>query len=395
MFDKITDGLYVALVWIGNVLRIHGKALMFGVVVAGASLASMKHIYDFASFFNAGAFAYGFMVAMELGFIGATVIYSLESMAEDAKKEKHEGNAFWRWINSLFSGGATDLRTRTRNMLATCVGVLFLLQYIMNTFSSYLWLRQNHPTFVDVEASWFAALYGVGFIQNPDFQVMVNEVISIVLAHIAGATLPFLAFFFSKAVALAVSESRGKADYDALYAPVGGSSPDPEADDLCEGEGLSEEGFKAAWDLMEGSGITVPGRGFEEDREGPFPTEGDLELYPDGEKPIFEGIYGLQGPEDVSEVAKDLMEEKGVTILEVGVEESDKATSPPGELTSITLDEAEEFAEVTGGLDEVEGEREPPQPAQEEEDVTSPDLPSPGPEFVEDSGGGGDGFRGE
>lgn len=167
---------------------------VFGIIVAGSSLASMAHIYNFAMYFNFPFFAGMFMIAMELALVGTTIIYSRQNiLATEVKDERNWWEKLWH--------PKKDPVIAIRKFANFAIIVFWVCVYIMNVASAYIYLNQHFPDFLTREAVWLGKVF---FIPLP------ADILSIILCHVAAGILPFSAFIFGKMIALTVAQKEMK-----------------------------------------------------------------------------------------------------------------------------------------------------------------------------------------
>jgi len=170
--------------------------IMFAIIVVGFSLASMAHVFTFAKFFNLPFFAGMFMVAMELGLIGTTIIFSMRDMLAT---EELDPRPWWR----RFLKPKKDPVLSARRFGTLAVFVIFVSLYIINVFSAFYYYSTVHAAAFAETATFMSTLF---------FITISPEWLMKILAHIAAGILPFGAYTFGKMVALHIAQKRQEKD---------------------------------------------------------------------------------------------------------------------------------------------------------------------------------------
>ena len=189
---KYTEFLRKFFKWFGS----HFVIIMFAIIVIGFSLASMAHVFTFAKFYNLPFFAGMFMVAMELGLIGTTIIFSMRDMLAVEEIDKR---AWWR----RFLKPKKDPVLSARRFGTLAVFVIFISLYIINVFSAFYYYSTFHAAAFAETATFMSTLF---------FITISPEWLMKILAHIAAGILPFGAYTFGKMVALHIAQKRQEKD---------------------------------------------------------------------------------------------------------------------------------------------------------------------------------------
>jgi hypothetical protein len=180
--------------WFGSWFGSNFVIIMFAIIVVGFSLASMAHVFTFAKFYNLPFFAGMFMVAMELGLIGTTIIFSMRDMLQI---EHVDPRPWWK----RFFKPKKDPVLSARRFGNVAVFVIFISLYVINVFSAYYYYSTVQATVFEKVASSISTLF---FITIPVDWLMK------ILAHVAAGILPFGAYTFGKMVALHIAQKRTK-----------------------------------------------------------------------------------------------------------------------------------------------------------------------------------------
>lgn len=193
------------------------RVYLFVVVVLGVSLASMSHIYRFMAQFVVFPFSVGSTIAIELAFVATAVVYTLRLIEEREAGNKEAGfKSFW---GMLLRGDTKNPLEKARGLVWSSIPIFFILLYVINVFSSYDYYIGK----VGEGGGIVSRLCNLFFISIPE------QYFAILLAHIAGGILPFTAFVFGKAIAVAVADARGEQvrkerKYDEGYDEVEGNA---------------------------------------------------------------------------------------------------------------------------------------------------------------------------
>ena len=176
-------------------------ALVSFVSVIGFMGASMAHVYNFSLLFNEPFFGVLFTIAMELGLVGTTVVYSLRGILN--KEEELEVLTGWAKIKASIFGRTQTPMQKAKKFAQAAVGIIFTCLYFINVASAYMYfIDHNETKFIADYAEKLLNVFLVGYLpfDIPDAFVI------IFLSHIAAGILPFGGYVFGKMVALSFAQ---------------------------------------------------------------------------------------------------------------------------------------------------------------------------------------------